>query len=127
MVNKKKSQQGKAGDIVENLLRQPAKDLSRHIQLLENEIKVRIEQSDESMTRLGTQRLMLEDKIKRLRYSTEWGDLFHRNLIFQCISVDKEVAFQAAQLTRELFELEEKLLRLRSELKLEKNKFKLIK
>ncbi|NQV14347.1 hypothetical protein HQ531_02730 [bacterium] len=127
MAIKTKSQTGNTDDIVAAILKHPTKDLTRHIQLLENEIKTRRDQSAESMTRLGTQRLMLEQRMSNLKYSAEWGDLFHRNLLFQHISVDREIAAQAAQIQREVFDLEEKLIGLRSELELEQAKFKLVK
>ena len=114
--------------IVKALLDLPVKSLEQQIELLEKELSLRKEILDDSLSNLGTEKLKLEEQIRRLRYSSLIGisgtktalEKEREKIVLK--KIDEQDSY-----FRDLIQLEEKLNETRENLKEEKIKRKLIK
>jgi len=85
---KSKKREEDDDELVSALLKLPANNLEERIELIESEIRERKSLSDEGLAQLGTQQLQLDDKLRHIRYTTEWGDTSSKNLKFQFINLE---------------------------------------
>jgi hypothetical protein len=114
-------------DIVDTLIRIPVKSLEERVKLLENEIRTRKTLSGDAICRLGTQQLYLEAGMRQFQYSTALGSSFNKNLKFQFINLEMQKIKEKIDCFRDVSKLEEKLLYVKEDLEMERQKFKLIK
>ncbi|MCP4603474.1 MAG: hypothetical protein GY847_23640 [Proteobacteria bacterium] len=114
---------------VEALLGLPARNLESRIKQLEGEIKQRRQISQDTLLVLGTQKLRLEDRLFRLRYSATPGDPFalDRTLGQQSARLDESVQNERTDCFRDVIRLRERLQEAREELAFEKQKHVLLK
>jgi len=114
-------------DIVETLIRIPVRSLEERVKLLENEIRTRKALSGEAIAKIGTQQLHLEAGMRQFQYSTAFGSSFNKNLKFQFINLEIQKIKEKIDCFRDISNLEEKLLSIKEDLEMEKQKIKLIK
>ncbi len=114
-------------EIVSALLKIPSKNLEERIRLIESEIGERQKLSNEGLVQLGTQQLRLEEKIRQLHYSTDWGDTFSKNLKFQFINLEIQKMKEMIGCFKDISWLKQRLQEAKEELEMEKQKSKLLK
>ena len=108
-------------------MRIPAKNLEVRIELIEGEIRERKKLSNDGLVQLGTQQLQIDEKIKQLRYTTNWGDTFSRNLKFQFINLEIQKMNEMIGCFKDVSWLKQRLQEAKEELEMEKQKSKLLK
>ena len=114
-------------DLVSALLRIPAKNLEERIELIESEIRERKKLSNNGLLQLGTQQLQIDEKIKQVRYTTNWGDTFSKNLKFQFINLEIQKMKEMIGCFKDVSWLKQRLQEAKEELEMEKQKSKLLK
>lgn len=123
-MEKRKSKDREIDEVIDTIIELPAKNLEQRIKEIEAEIFMRRNILNEALTNLGTQKLQLEGKIWRMRYSG-----ININVL-----LEKELAGTKIRKTDELISyfrdvsgIKEKLQDAIEELELEKEKRKLVK
>ena len=124
---KAKKREDKDDELVSALLKIPAKNLDERIMLIESEIRERKNLSNEGLAQLGTQQLHLDEKMSQLRYSTDWGDTFSKNLKFQFINLEIQKMKEMIGCFKDVSWLKQRLQEAREDLEMEKQKSKLLK
>ncbi len=114
-------------ELVSALLKLPAKNLEERIELIESEIRERKNLSNEGLVQLGTQQLQLDEKMRQLRYTTEWGDTFSKNLKFQFINLEIQKMKEMIGCFKDVSWLKQRLQEAKEDLEMEKQKSKLLK
>ena len=124
---KSKKREDEDDELVSTLLKIPAKNLEERIRLIESEIRERKKLSSEGLAQLGTQQLRLDEKIRQLRYSTDWGDTFSRNLKLQFINLEIQKMKEMIGCFKDVSWLRQRSQEAKEELEMEKQKSKLLK
>ena len=124
--NKAKKRVDEDDELVSALLRIPAKNLEERIELIESEIRERKKLSNDGLAQLGTQQLHLDEKIRQLRYSTDWENTFSRNLKFQFINLDIQKMKEMIACFKDVSWLKQRLQEAKEDLEMEKQKSKLL-
>ena len=124
---KSKKRENDDEELVSALLRLPAKNLEVRIELIEGEIRERKKLSNEGLLQLGTQQLQIDEKIKQVRYTTNLGDTFSRNLKFQFINLEIQKMKEMIGCFKDVSWLRQRLQEAKEELEMEKQKSKLLK
>ena len=124
--NKAKKRVDEDDELVSALLRIPAKNLEERIELIESEIRERKKLSNDGLAQLGTQQLHLDEKIRQLRYSTDWENTFSRNLKFQFINLDIQKMKEMIACFKDVSWLKQMLQEAKEDLEMEKQKSKLL-
>ena len=114
-------------ELVGALLRIPAKNLEERIRLIESEITERKKLSNDGLAQLGTQQLQLDEKISQVRYTTNWGDTFSKNLKFQFINLEIQKMKEMIGCFKDVSWLKQRLQEAKEDLEMEKQKSKLLK
>ena len=114
-------------ELVSALLKLPAKNLEERIRLVESEIRERKKLSNEGLAKLGTQQLHLDEKIRQVRYTANWGDTFSRNLKFQFINLEIQKMNEMIGCFKDVSWLKQRLQEAKEDLEMEKQKSKLLK
>ena len=114
-------------ELVSALLKLPAKNLEERIMLIESEIRERKKLSNEGLAQLETQQLHLDEKIRQLRYTADWGDTFSKNLKFQFINLEIQKMKEMIGCFKDVSWLKQRLQEAKEELEMEKQKSKLLK
>jgi len=114
-------------ELVSALLKLPAKNLEERIELIESEIIERKKLSSEGLAQLGTQQLHLDEKIRQVRYTANWGDTFSRNLKFQFINLEIQKMNEMIGCFKDVSWLKQRLQEAKEDLEMEKQKSKLLK
>ena len=110
-------------DIITDLLNVTKTNLEDKIKLLENELINRQRIFDEVMTNLGTNKIRLEDRLRRFRYIGFQG----REMMIRDLShLDFKIVSEWTEFFRDMFNIKEKLQDVKSELILERFKEELI-
>lgn len=114
--------------LVDTLLSLPVKNLEARVSQLESDIKVRSSISDQTLSKLGTSRLAVEDKLCRLQYSEVAGSSSSNQASFaaQALRIDTMIFDEIRACFRDTFELREKLTQAKEELSLASSKFGLV-
>ena len=123
---KTKKLEDEEDDLVNALLRIPAKNLEVRIELIEGEIRERKKLSNDGLVQLGTEQLQIDEKIKQVRYTTNWGDTFSRNLKFQFINLEIQKMKEMIGCFKDVSWLKQRLQEAKEELEMEKHKSKLL-
>ena len=113
-------------ELVSALLKIPTKNLEERIRLVESEIREREKLSSEGLVQLGTQQLQLDEKIRQLRYTTDWGDTSSKNLKFQFINLEIQKMKEMIGCFKDVSWLKQRLQEAKEELEMEKQKSKLL-
>ena len=113
-------------EIVSTLLKIPAKNLEERIELIESEIRERKKLGNDGLAQLGTQQLHLDEKMRQLRYSTERGDTFSKNLKFQFINLESQKMKEMIGCFKDVSWLKQRLQEAKEDLEMEKHKSKLL-
>ncbi len=124
---KSKKREDEDDEIVSALLKIPANNLEERIRLIESEIRERKKLSNEGLAQLGTQQLHLDEKIRQLRYTTDWGDTFSKNLKFQFINLEIQKMKEMIGCFKDVSWLKQRLQEAKEDLEMEKHKSKLLK
>lgn len=116
-------------DQVEALLDLPARNLESRLKQLEAEIKQRQQISQDTLSVLGTQKLRLDDRLFRLRYSASPGDPtgLDRTLSQQRVRLDESVQSERVACFRDTVRLKEQMQEAREDLAVENQKRELLK
>ena len=126
MVDYKAKKRDEEDEIVSALLKIPAKNLEKRIDLIENEIGERKRLSNEGLVQLGTQQLRLDEKIRQIRYTADWGDTFSKNLKFQFINLEIQKMKEMIGCFKDVSWLKQRLQEAKEDLEMEKQKSKLL-
>lgn len=115
-------------DVVDTLLRLPAKSLETQVRQFEGDIRQRQQISDEVLTNLCTHRLRLRDQLERLRYLGFAGQDFAsvHKVRAAILQLDQLVTDEMINCFRDLSQLNEKLQQTQSDLERERQKIKLV-
>ena len=124
---KAKKREDDDDELVSALLRIPAKNLEERIRLIEGEIGERKKLSNDGLVQLGTEQLQIDEKIKQVRYTTNWGDTFSKNLKFQFINLEIQKMKEMIGCFKDVSWLKQRLQEAKEELGMEKQKSKLLK
>ena len=124
---KAKKREDVEDEIVGALLNLPAKNLEERIGLIEGEIRERKKLSNDGLAQLGTQQLHLDQKIRQIRYTADWGDTFSNNLKFQVINLEIQKMNELIGCFKDISWLKQRLQEAKEELEMEKQKAKLLK
>ena len=124
---KAKKREDDDDELVSALLRIPAKNLEERIRLIEGEIRERKKLSNDGLVQLGTEQLQIDEKIRQVRYTTNWGDTFSRNLKFQFINLEIQKMKEMIGCFKDVSWLKQRLQEAKEELEMEKQKSKLLK
>ena len=124
---KAKKREDEEDDLVNALLRIPAKNLEVRIELIEGEIRERKKLSNDGLVQLGTEQLQIDEKIKQVRYTTKWGDTVSKNLKFQFINLEIQKMKEMIGCFKDVSWLKQRLQEAKEELEMEKHKSKLLK
>ncbi len=122
-----KERENEDEELVSALLRIPAKNLEERIELIESEIRERKKLSNDGLAQLGTQQLHLDEKMRQLHYSTDWGDTFSKNLKFQFINLEIQKMNEMIGCFKDISWLKQRLQEAKEDLEMEKQKSKLLK
>ena len=124
---KVKKREAEDDELVSALLKLPAKNLEERIRLIETEIRERKNLSNEGLVQLGTQQLHLDEKIRQLRYTADWGNTFSKNLKFQFINLEIQKMKEMIGSFKDVSWLNQRLQEAKEDLGMEKQKSKLLK
>ena len=124
---KAKKREDEDDELVSTLLKIPAKNLEERIELIESEIIERKKLSNKGLAQLGTQQLHLDEKLRQLHYSTDWGDAFSKNLKFQFINLEIQKMKEMIGCFKDVSWLKQRLQEAKEELEMEMQKSKLLK
>ena len=122
-----KERENEDEELVSELLRLPAKNLEGRIELIESEIIDRKALRNEGLAQLGTQQLHLDEKIRQIRYTSNWGDTFSNNLKFQFINLEIQKMKEMIGCFKDVSWLKQRLQEAKEDLEMERQKSKLLK
>ena len=128
MKDYKNRKESEKDDVVENLLRQPVKNLEQRVKELDIEIEERLKLNVETLTKLGTQQISFNERARQLHYSAALGNTLSTKSHFE-IEVSKiEVQKNREMLDcfRDISKLREQLVEARQNLEKERLKLKLV-
>ena len=110
-------------DVVDDLLKQPVKNLEDRVKQLENEIKDRLNLNIDTLSKLGTQQLFFKERARQLHYTAP----FTTKSQFEIETARLEVQKNREMLDcfRDISRLQEQLRESTEELKRERLKLKL--
>ena len=124
---KSKKRENDDEELVSALLRLPAKNLEVRIELIEGEIRERKRLSNDGLVQLGTEQLQIDEKMRQVRYTTNWGDTFSRNLKFQSINLEIQKMKEMIGCFKDVSWLKQRLQEAKEELEMEMQKSNLLK
>lgn len=115
-------------DIVETLLRLPVKNLESRIKQLQKDIKTRQKLSNHALSKLGTQRFNLEEKVWQQRYIGLLGHNFKEDMGFasQLLKLKQSTIYETHSCFRDISEFKEKLHHIQEEFEMARQKLRLI-
>lgn len=116
-------------NIIKNLVELPIKNIEKKIKNLEEEIKKRKNISNRKLSCLGTRKLNLENKSRKIIYSGSLEFTINKQIAFEkelfetiLMSINECLSY-----VKDISKLKEKLIEAEEELELEKEKKKLVK
>lgn len=115
-------------DIIEALLRLPARNLESRIRELIKEIGTRQQLRDRALSTFGTHRLQLKERIKHLYYSDalSTSSNMQRHCEMQILRLEELIMNEMIACFKDVLQLKEKLLEAREELAMDQAKLTLM-
>ncbi len=118
----------KATDIVDALLRVPARSLERKVEEMEAELRERKKLSDGILHDMANLRIQLHDQIERLKYADIHGPAWRSraDLKRDLMKVEESMSKEQVQRFKDTSFISEKLREARSDLERQRQKLKLL-
>jgi len=115
-------------DVVDTLLKLPAKNLESRLRQLESDVRQRHDLRNHALSTLGTHKLQLKDQSFRLRYASlsNTGFQTSQDCLREIIRLDQSIISEMISCFQDVLRLKENIQEAQEELELEKQKLLLI-